>query len=78
MKRPVSVHEVYARAIPVMNDIAQALDTARRVADLTDQTLAPLLLALTGWRPEFRAIVLNAVGRRALALADEAERDAER
>jgi hypothetical protein len=56
------------------DDIAQALDTARRVADLTERTLAPLLLALTGWRPEFRAIVLSAVGRRALALAAEAER----
>jgi hypothetical protein len=55
------------------DEFGQVINSAQRVAVLTEQTLAPLLLAMTGWRPEFRAIMLRAVGRRALALAAEAE-----
>jgi hypothetical protein len=51
--------------------MSDAIRTAKQVAGLVERTLAPLLLAMTPWRPEFRVIVLDAVSRRAAALAAE-------
>jgi hypothetical protein len=51
--------------------VTDAEETAYNIARLVEQTLAPLLLVMTSWQPVFRIIVLEAVGRRALALAEE-------
>jgi hypothetical protein len=47
------------------------------VERLVEQVLTPLLMTMAAWRPEFRAIVLEALAHRAMALAAE-QREPER
>jgi hypothetical protein len=51
--------------------VSDVIATARRVERLVESALAPLLMTMAAWRPEFRAIVLEALAHRAAALAAE-------